>query len=139
YEIFWFLFSFLLSTYFAFFIEPEQKINFILMTIGYISLGSLFAILFLYLRYGKRAISLFQKYYSKISFVQILGTQAEVQKELRDLLKTWEKFAANEPIILFVDDIDRCPENKIIQIVDALRVMLDDSEISKKVIVVTAL
>ena len=35
-------------------------------------------------------------------------------------------------VLIFVDDLDRCNEVKIIQLIDSLRVMLDDPEIAQK-------
>lgn len=45
----------------------------------------------------------------------------------------------NEKIILFVEDIDRCREDNIIQNIDALRILLEDNEIAKRVIIITAI
>ena len=46
---------------------------------------------------------------------------------------------AKKRAFLFVDDIDRCSEDRIIQVVDSLRVMLEDQEISKRIVVVAAI
>lgn len=56
------------------------------------------------------------------------------------LLKVWipEKDLKKRKIVLFVEDIDRCNEEKIIQIIDSLRVLLEDPEIAERVIVVAA-
>lgn len=91
----------------------------------------------------ERATEVFKQYYEKPSFKDLLGVQAEIQGELRNLLRSWvgdEKSPDyNKQILLFVDDIDRCSEDRMVQIIDALRVMLDDEEISKRVIVVAAI
>lgn len=50
-----------------------------------------------------------------------------------------ENSSKAQKIILIVEDIDRCTEEKIIQNIDALRVMLDDEEISKRLIILTAI
>lgn len=42
-------------------------------------------------------------------------------------------------VLLFVDDIDRCQEDQIIKVVDALRVLLEDDEISKRLVVLSAI
>jgi len=83
------------------------------------------------------ALKLFAKYYGKHSYENVLGLQSEIQRELKKLLKAWLR--KNERILLVVDDIDRCYEDKIISVIDALRVMLEDEEISKKVIIVAAI
>ncbi len=94
-----------------------------------------------------RAKFMIRKYSTRFSLSNLLGIQAEIEKELKTLLKVWinEKKTANSKdievskrIVLFVDDIDRCKENRIIEIVDALRVMLEDDSISKRIVVVMA-
>lgn len=91
----------------------------------------------------ERATEVFKQYYEKPSFKDLLGVQAEIQGELRNLLRSWvgdeRSPDYNKQILLFVDDIDRCSEDRMVQIIDALRVMLDDEEISKRVIVVAAI
>ncbi len=89
--------------------------------------------------YSSNAKDLFLKYSKKHSFKEHLGVQAEIQKEIEKLLITWiPREHTNERIIIFVDDIDRCKEEKIIEIIDSLRIMLDNTKISKRLIVVTA-
>lgn len=94
----------------------------------------------LYKKYSSSAKALIKRYGTRVSYSQLLGIQAEIQKELRVLLKAWIKSnkPGNRRVLLFVDDIDRCGEKNIIQVVDALRVMLEDDEISQKVVVVMA-
>jgi hypothetical protein len=101
-------------------------------------------------KYKAQAIDLFRQYASKHSYSSQLGMQAEIQKELITLLKVWIKEQpvtdangkaikrVKKKILLFVDDIDRCKEDRIIEVVDSLRVMLEDAEISKRVIVIAA-
>ncbi|WCT13797.1 P-loop NTPase fold protein [Mucilaginibacter jinjuensis] len=90
--------------------------------------------------YSAKAKDLFLKYSAKHSFKEHLGVQAEIQKETLTLLKCWipKKLSGKRKIILFVEDIDRCSESKVIQIIDSLRVLLEDTEIAKRVIVVAA-
>ncbi|NQY07866.1 MAG: hypothetical protein HRT68_17135, partial [Flavobacteriaceae bacterium] len=101
------------------------------------------------------------KKYSEVhNYNNILGVQAEIQDELVILVKHWlgkyqkkesdkEKVEEqvndktkeeniNKRLLLFVDDLDRCSEEKIVQIIDALRVMLDDQELVKRIIVLVA-
>lgn len=85
------------------------------------------------------AVNIFKKYYSKKSFNHVLGTQAEIERELKSLLEAWIPNKDKTKILLFVDDIDRCSEDRIIEIIDALRVMLEDDEITKRVIVIAAI
>lgn len=78
-----------------------------------------------------------EKYTKNKSFVEHLGLQHEIQNEIKELIKFCLN-GSNKKILLIVDDIDRCPENKIIQIVDALRVMLDADDIKDKIVVLLA-
>jgi peptidoglycan hydrolase-like protein with peptidoglycan-binding domain len=91
----------------------------------------------------ERATEVFKQYYEKPSFKDLLGVQAEIQGELRNLLRSWvgnEKSPDyGKQLLLFVDDIDRCSEDRMVQLIDALRVMLDDEAISSRVIVVAAI
>ena len=88
---------------------------------------------------GTNARDLLKKYTKGISFNKHLGVQAEIEKEMVTLLKCWIPKDSKERIILFVDDIDRCSENKIIELVDSLRVMLEHPEIVKRLIVLVAI
>lgn len=89
----------------------------------------------------QQAKDMIKKYLAKVSYKHLLGVQAEIQREISFLLKAWvsEKSVGKEKLLLFVDDIDRCSEQKIIQIIDALKVMLEDEEISKRLIVIAAI
>lgn len=93
----------------------------------------------LYKNKKSEALSLFNKFYKRKTFEDVLGIQAEVEKELRVMLSTWIPDPEKKKVILFVDDIDRCSEDRIISIIDALRVMLEDEEISKRVIAIAAI
>ncbi|MBC8756425.1 hypothetical protein H2O64_17255 [Kordia sp. YSTF-M3] len=103
---------------------------------------------------GKRLI---RTYTHKPNFNKLLGVQAEIQEELRFILRAWMKTEFKEEdgklgskpieclkndqkrLLLFVDDIDRCHEERLIQVIDALRVMLEDDEILMRVIIVAAI
>ncbi len=91
---------------------------------------------------NKTYVSTAKEYLKKVTehvtYVEYLGLQHEIQKELKHLLKAWLG-KGEKKIILFVDDIDRCRKDKIIELVDSLRVMMDDSEISHHIIVVAAI
>jgi KAP family P-loop domain len=89
-------------------------------------------------RTAEKASDLIKRYFSHKSFSDLLGVQAEIQKEMKILLKTWIPKPEENRILLFVDDIDRCPEEQIIRMIDALRVMLEDEDIAKRVLILTA-
>ncbi|THU33438.1 hypothetical protein FAM09_25140 [Niastella caeni] len=78
---------------------------------------------------------------SNVNFNSQLGFQHEIQQELKYLLQAWipEKLKFKKRIFLFIDDIDRCSEDKIIQIVDYIRVLLHCSEIQDRVTVLAAI
>ena len=85
------------------------------------------------------ATSIFNSFSKAPSFKDVLGVQAEIQKELKYLIKAWSKKFNNRRILLFVDDLDRCSENQIIEIIDSLRVILDDQLITKHILILVAL
>lgn len=78
---------------------------------------------------------------ANVSFKTQLGMQYEIQHELKCLLKAWipEKVKNYNRVFLFIDDIDRCSEDKIIQIVDYIRVLLHDKEIQDRITVLAAI
>jgi hypothetical protein len=98
-------------------------------------------IIYIYAIYKPKALKLLKEYGSKISFQKHLGLQAEIQKEIIYLLTTWieSKTLNTQKLVLFVDDIDRCSEERIIQVVDALKVMLEEPEIAKRMLILVAL
>lgn len=91
--------------------------------------------------YQAKAKDIFLKYSSKHSFESHLGLQAEIQKETLKLLKCWipKKNTGKKKLVLFVDDIDRCNEAKVIQIIDSLRVLLEDHEIAERIVILAAI
>lgn len=135
---------------------------------GAITIGSIIGAYKVYSEHLPKAINLFHKYSEIVSFKDLLGLQSEIQSELIKVIsatvpslklirnkngklrKTFIfkrinsrrlskfRFGTRPRILLFVDDIDRCNEDKIIQIIDSLKVMLEDAEISKKMVVLTA-
>ncbi len=139
YELAQFLFSFATSIASLFLFEFNQKFEFGKQIIYTIGVGVTINIFIIYFSYKDSAKGLFRKYYKKTSFSSFLGVQAEVNKELKNLIEAWSKWLGAKKLILFVDDIDRCSEDRIIQIIDALRVMLEDQSIGSKLVVVTAI
>ncbi|MDG1333022.1 MAG: P-loop NTPase fold protein [Crocinitomicaceae bacterium] len=97
---------------------------------------------YIYWRFYQPVKTTVEAYTSLHNYNEILGIQSEIQKELIDLVQHWLKNAPRGKIrkrlLLFVDDIDRCQEEKIISVMDALRVMLDDDELIKRIVVLVA-
>ncbi|HLP10414.1 MAG TPA: P-loop NTPase fold protein [Flavobacteriales bacterium] len=116
----------------------------LLFSIGFYTLLGLYL---LKRNFSTKAISLIRKYSIKKNYNQVLGLQAEIQSEIRLLLSTWlpdkkawwnSIRASNKKILLVVDDLDRCDPENIVGVLDAIRVMLEDPEILKRVVVIAA-
>lgn len=85
------------------------------------------------------ALSLIKKYSWRRSFTSELGIQNEVEQHLVSLLKSMVTDPTKKQIILYVDDIDRCNAIKMIDVIDSLRVILENDEIRKRLIVLCSL
>lgn len=107
-----------------------------------VSIYSVLYFLFSYINkyYKQDAKKLLANSISKVNFESYLGLQHEIQKELIFLLKTWMRNPnEGKRLLLFIDDIDRCSEDKIILIVDYIRVLLHHPEIQNRMTVVAAI
>lgn len=87
------------------------------------------------------AISFIKKYSKGISFANELGVQAEIEKEILSFLKVWVSNSnlSKNKIILYVEDIDRCSETKMVSIIDSLRTILENDEIRKRLIIICSI
>lgn len=137
-----FIISILIIIGWYFLIAYEIKFNLLIKFLSFIcSLGiTLSGFIGIYKLYSKipKAKDLFEKYTSIPSFKELLGFQSEIQGELITLLETW--IPDNQKrLLIFVDDIDRCDEKKIIQVIDSFKVMLEDPNISQKIVVLIAI
>jgi hypothetical protein len=93
-----------------------------------------------FIKFSKKpALSLFNSLSKVPSFKHVLGIQEEIHKEFVFLIKSWNKYLDGKRLLLFIDDLDRCSHHSLIEIVDSLRVMLDDEEINRHVLVLMAL
>lgn len=131
------LFTFSFSSKFITEVQGQNilKIVGVLGALG-VSLGSLSSI---QKKIQKPATDIFNSISKAPSFKEVLGVQAEVQKELKSLLKAWSKIIGGKRILLFVDDLDRCSQLQMIDIIDSLRIMLDDDLITENVLILVAL
>lgn len=70
-----------------------------------------------------------------------LGIQNKLEKDLEKLLCTWvcKRRISRQRILLYVDDIDRSEEDKMISILDSLRTILENPEIQKRLVVVCSI
>lgn len=89
--------------------------------------------------YSTKALNLIKTYSIRHSYKETLGIQAELQEELVTLLKTWisKNNLKKKRILLVVEDLDRCGQEKVMETIDALRLLLDEEEISKRMTVIT--
>lgn len=133
-----FVILFLATTIFSF-IPIQEKLNFVKWLATIIPISFLVIIYRLYSKHIPKAIDLFKKYSKVVSFKNLLGLQSEIQNELIEVLKASIPDPESQRLLLFVDDLDRCSEDRIIQIIDSLKVMLEDPEISARVVVLTAI
>jgi len=106
--------------------------------IGALSYGLVGFIVNLFLKNYNSAISFIRRFSKGISFSNQMGIQAEIEKELTSLLEFWipKDHTEKRKIILYVDDIDRCSETKMVGIIDSLRTVLENEEIRKRLIVI---
>ena len=131
---------FIIMTAIWVFIPFEYKLNSFSWIIGAIGISGM---IFMYKSYSfymksKGTAKNIIDMYGKINdYSNYLGFQSEIEKELSFLLQTYID-ETNEKLVLFVDDLDRCNEKIIIDIVDGLKLVLDNEEINSRLIVVTA-
>lgn len=137
-KFFGIFFGFIASLIIAYAISSSVKLEFAEYLISAVGVIGLIQAYLLYRRYYQGIKEVLNDYSSRHSYRPILGLQAEIQEELILLIKHWLKEKDERRILLFVDDLDRCNEEKIIQIIDALRVMLDDEYLVKKLIIIVA-
>ena len=123
------------------FIPFEYKLNFFSWLIGAIGISGM---LFMYKSYSfymkskSTAKNIIDMYGITNDYSNYLGFQSEIEKELSFLLQTYID-VNTEKLVLFIDDLDRCNEEIIIDIVDGLKLVLDNEEINSRLIVVTAI
>lgn len=130
----------LMAAIWIFFIPFDQKLNFLSWLIGSIGIVGM---IYMYKSYSFYMISrhtaknIMDMYGKTNDYSNYLGFQSEIEKELSLLLQAYidEK---KEKLVLFIDDLDRCNENILIDIIDGLKLVLDNEEINSRLLVVTA-
>jgi len=131
------MFILFLSFGWIFLTNKLELIYFLISSFGFVILINL---ALFYMKNKTSVIGLYNKYFSQKNYNDYLGFQAEIENELTNLLKTWIPISnENEKIVLFVDDIDRCHIEQIVNIIDGLRVILDNIEIHNRLIIITAI
>lgn len=77
-----------------------------------------------------------EKHFKRKSYRSMLGIQNDLEQDLELLIKNIIDNPENEQIILYVDDIDRCETAKMLNVVNSLRLILENTEIQKRMIVI---
>lgn len=101
--------------------------------------GILSVIVYGFINNPTTELSLIKKYTGRRSFASELGIQNEVEQHLVSLLKSMVTNPDKKRILLYVDDIDRCSAVKMIDVIDSLRVILENEEIRKRLVVLCSL
>lgn len=101
--------------------------------------GLLSVIIYGFVNNPTTALSLIKKYSVRRSFASELGIQNEVEQHLISLLKSMVTNPDKNRILLYVDDIDRCSAVEMIDVIDSLRVILENEEIRKRLVVLCSL
>lgn len=81
------------------------------------------------------AYKIIQKYAQHKTYNEYLGIQNEIEKDLETVLEALT-ICQKDKVLLCIDDIDRCPTEKMINIVDSLRTVLENERIREKLIVI---
>ena len=80
-----------------------------------------------------------KKYTSRKSYRNYLGIQNEIEGNLQKLLQTMVLCRNKSRVILYVDDIDRCPSHKMISLIESLRTVLENRIIQERLIVICSI
>lgn len=83
------------------------------------------------------ALKIIQKYTKRNSYSDCLGIQNAIESDLEALLRVL--IFRKDRVILCIDDIDRCSIEKMVNIVDSLRTVLENEEIRNKLIVICSI
>lgn len=96
--------------------------------------------------YINGAFDLVSKRMENFVFKDGLGVQYEMEKRLEHLIKYWESgwfncclnSKAKRRIVLAVEDIDRCDKDSMIDVIEALKLVLENEYIRKRLLVVVS-
>lgn len=133
--------SIALTAYWILYLSIDEKFNMINWIIGVIGTTGIFFMFKSYSFYMKSkhtAQNIIENYGKTKDYSNYLGFQNEIEVELCYLLDTYIN-KDNERLILFIDDLDRCNEKMIIDIIDGLRLVLDNESINARLTIITAI
>lgn len=129
------LLSIFLGVWFSF----ASKYDLAVMLQKTIGLILVVKVVLLYMRYKNSITTITQQYFKSSDTTNILGVQDKIQEEIKLLLRAWVKDGSDKKILLFIDDLDRCNLDQVVSTLDGLRLILDDAEISRKLIIIVAI
>jgi len=62
--------------------------------------------------------------FKKIDYSESLGVIGKIDDDLNTLKKLFSRVKGNKkPIVIFIDDLDRCPPNRIVEVVNAINTL----------------
>lgn len=79
------------------------------------------------------------KYINKKSYTGTLGIQNDLENDIEKLIKHIIPNLKKKQLILYVDDIDRCSTDKMQHIINSLRIILENKEIQRRLIVICSI
>ena len=79
------------------------------------------------------------KHSQRKSYKSYLGIQNDLEKDLEILVTTMINKPQEEQLLLYVDDIDRCSTDKMQEVINSLRIILENPEIQKRLIVICSI
>ena len=97
-------------------------------------LGGVISLLYTLFDNPVSAYRLIKKYFTNTDYSENLGIQNLIEKDLSRLLY-WLS-SRNKKVILCVDDIDRCSESKMLEVVDSLRTILENEKIAENLLII---
>jgi hypothetical protein len=135
--------SLLVTITLTFFVSTSVKWEIAQRLIGIFgSVIGLVQAVYIYWKFYQPLKSTISTYTAQHNYQEVLGLQSSIQRELTALVSLWlkktPKGKIRKRLLLFVDDLDRCQEEKIISVLDALRVMLDNDTLIERIIVMVA-
>lgn len=80
-----------------------------------------------------------KRYTSRKSYKNYLGIQNEIEENLQKLLQSMVLCPSKSRVILYIDDIDRCPSRKMVSLIEALRTVLENPKIQERLIVICSI
>lgn len=86
-----------------------------------------------------RTFSSIKKHIRRPSYRHQLGIQNEIEDMLAKLLRTVVKNGKNKKILLYIDDVDRCSADKMLSVIDSLRIVLENEKIRERLIIICSI